>query len=222
MKPPLRIIHCFAVMVMLHVAALCFDARGAAGDVDLTFDPGSGVNGHVDTALVQPDGKVLIAGSFTTVNGVVRPKMARIYGHSPPPVSFAAWVADFGLTEAAAAASADPDKDGLPNAAEYVFGGNPAVPATSGSPTPAISGGNMVFTFSRDDASKTPDVTLTVESGADPASWPAVFTIGPSTASSSLGVNVSENGAVPDIITVIIPQGTSTRRYVRLKVTVTS
>jgi len=44
---------------------------------DVTFNRGSGVNGVVNTALVQGDGKVIIAGTFTafnekTVNGITR------------------------------------------------------------------------------------------------------------------------------------------------------
>ena len=51
----------------------------AAGDVDLTFNPtierpGAGV---FDLVL-QPDGKSLIGGAFTTVNGVSRPRVARL------------------------------------------------------------------------------------------------------------------------------------------------
>ena len=76
----------------------------------------------------------------------------------------------------------------------------------------------MVFTFLRDDSSETPDVTLTIESGTDLVTWPAVFTIGPNAAASSSGVNVTENGSAPDTITVTITQGTATRMFARLKV----
>ncbi len=64
-------------------------------------------------------------------------------------------------------------------------GENPTVPGTSGSPTATTSGGNMILTFSRDDAPETPDVTLTIETGTNLLTWPGVFTIGPSTAASS-------------------------------------
>ncbi len=63
-------------------------------------------------------------------------------------------------------------------------------------------------------------MTLTVETGADLLTWPAVFTIGPNTAASSPGVNVTENGTAPDTITVAIPQGKATRIFARLKVTI--
>ena len=51
--------------------------------------------------------------------------------------------------------------------------------------------------------------------------WPTVYTIGPDTASSSPGVTITENGAEPDTITVMIPLGTAAIKFVRLNVTVT-
>jgi uncharacterized delta-60 repeat protein len=64
--------------LLLQVNTLCFHARGAAGDVDLSFDPGSGVNGGVSAIAVQPDGKVIIGGDFATVKGLVRHGIARL------------------------------------------------------------------------------------------------------------------------------------------------
>src|SRR5207253_8684662 len=57
---------------------LCFQSRGAAGDVDLSFDPGSGINGFVYAVATQPDGKVIIGGQFTTVKGLARTNLARL------------------------------------------------------------------------------------------------------------------------------------------------
>src|SRR5436190_10195647 len=53
-------------------------AYGVTGEVDLSFDPGSFVDGWVRTVAVQEDGKVLIGGDFTTVRGEVRPHIARL------------------------------------------------------------------------------------------------------------------------------------------------
>jgi hypothetical protein len=66
-----------AASLLLHISPFCFHARGVPGDVDLSFDPGSGVNGPVQAVAVQPDGKIL--------NSVVRPYVARLYGDSPWP-----------------------------------------------------------------------------------------------------------------------------------------
>jgi len=60
------------------LSMLCYHADGAAGDVDLSFDPGSGVNGPVYAMAVQPDGKVIICGQFTLANGLVRTNLARL------------------------------------------------------------------------------------------------------------------------------------------------
>ena len=62
-----------------------------AGAIDLSFDPGQGIgvagvtnrtpfpsDGYVRAIAVQPDGRVLIGGHFTEVNGVARRGIARL------------------------------------------------------------------------------------------------------------------------------------------------
>ena len=50
----------------------------ANGSVDTTFNPGWGPNGPIYALAVQPDGKVLLGGSFSTVNGLSRHHIARL------------------------------------------------------------------------------------------------------------------------------------------------
>lgn len=50
----------------------------ADGTLDTTFAPGSGANQSVRAILLQADGKVLIGGDFTTVNGTTRNRLARL------------------------------------------------------------------------------------------------------------------------------------------------
>jgi uncharacterized delta-60 repeat protein len=54
------------------------------GGLDLTFDPGAGVSGgyvsnRIHAVAVQADGRVLIGGTFTAVNGVSRNRIARLH-----------------------------------------------------------------------------------------------------------------------------------------------
>jgi uncharacterized delta-60 repeat protein len=54
-------------------------ASAQIGAIDASFVPtGSGVSGQVNTVVVQPDGKVLIGGSFTSYNGITRNRIARL------------------------------------------------------------------------------------------------------------------------------------------------
>jgi uncharacterized delta-60 repeat protein len=68
----------FAASFLLQLSTLCFHSRGAAGNVDLSFDPGSGLNDEVLTTVLQVDGKLVIGGLFTTVNTFARTGLARL------------------------------------------------------------------------------------------------------------------------------------------------
>src|SRR5438309_3834867 len=71
MKAPLSLrIAVLSVAPLLRVLA-------APGDVDLRFDPGSGIDSPPAAVAVQPDGKVII-GSGTTVAGLIRHGIARL------------------------------------------------------------------------------------------------------------------------------------------------
>jgi uncharacterized delta-60 repeat protein len=50
----------------------------ANGTLDTTFNPGTAANSGVHHVAVQPDGKVLLAGAFTSVSGVARNRVARL------------------------------------------------------------------------------------------------------------------------------------------------
>ena len=195
----------------------------ANGNLDLGFNPGAGPDGNIHALALQPDGRVLIGGDFLTVNGVLRPRVARLFGDSvPPPATFATWAASFGLSGALAVADLDPDRDGLASGVEYILGGNPNQSSpTTLHPAASLNGDSMIFTFQRPDASETPDATVTVEAGTDLLTWPAVFTIGATTAGSSPGVSILENGAAPDTITVALSLDDHPRLFARLRVTVT-
>ena len=50
----------------------------ADGTLDGTFNPGTGANGEVEHTAIQDDGKILIAGSFTSYNGTAINRIARL------------------------------------------------------------------------------------------------------------------------------------------------
>ncbi|MEO8588623.1 MAG: hypothetical protein ABI432_04580, partial [Flavobacteriales bacterium] len=56
-----------------HIARL-----NANGTLDATFDPGSGFNNVVAALAVQPDGKVIVGGDFSSFNGTGRNGIARL------------------------------------------------------------------------------------------------------------------------------------------------
>ncbi len=60
------------------------------GSVDSSFDPGAGPNALVRAVALQPDGKLLIAGSFTAVDGFATPGVSRLHADGAVDTSFVA------------------------------------------------------------------------------------------------------------------------------------
>jgi uncharacterized delta-60 repeat protein len=60
----------------------------ADGSLDASFDPGSGVNCCVHSINLQPDGKILIGGDFSSYNGVERNRIARLNSNGSLDTSF--------------------------------------------------------------------------------------------------------------------------------------
>jgi len=56
--------------------------------VDLSFDPGTGVDSLVYSIAVQTDGKVLIGGDFTTFDGAARTNVARLNSNGSRDATF--------------------------------------------------------------------------------------------------------------------------------------
>ncbi|TXT51486.1 MAG: hypothetical protein FD140_1524 [Limisphaerales bacterium] len=50
----------------------------ATGALDASFNPGAGFNGSVRAIAIQPDGKIVVGGSFTAFNGTSRTNLARL------------------------------------------------------------------------------------------------------------------------------------------------
>ncbi|STO14288.1 T9SS sorting signal type C domain-containing protein [Flavobacterium hibernum] len=48
------------------------------GSIDETFSTGTGFNGKIYASYIQPDGKIIVGGSFTTFNGVSSGRLIRL------------------------------------------------------------------------------------------------------------------------------------------------
>jgi autotransporter-associated beta strand protein len=143
------------------------------------------------------------------------------------PVSnpFESWTAGSGLAGADAAANADPDRDGLDNAVEFVIGGqpNPANPDASSSVlAPRVSGddNHLIFTYRRTDlAMSQPGIAIGVEYGSDLSGWTAAVA-----GSGGILINVTDEGYGPGIdkVEVSIPRSLAvgSKLFARLKVTI--
>ncbi|MDX1952132.1 MAG: Calx-beta domain-containing protein [Verrucomicrobiota bacterium] len=70
------------------------------GTVDLTFNPGSGVQGTVFALAVQPDGKIIIGGDFTSVGGTPQSGIARLNSNGTIDTNFNAGLGVAGTVRA--------------------------------------------------------------------------------------------------------------------------
>jgi uncharacterized delta-60 repeat protein len=50
----------------------------ADGTLDLSFNPGSGANGDINSIVIQSDNKIVVGGEFTSFNGQIRNRIARL------------------------------------------------------------------------------------------------------------------------------------------------
>jgi uncharacterized delta-60 repeat protein len=60
----------------------------ADGSLDTSFNPGTGASTYVLTTALQPDGKILIGGAFTSYNGITRNRIARLNSDGSLDTSF--------------------------------------------------------------------------------------------------------------------------------------
>lgn len=118
-------------------------------------------------------------------------------------------------------ADGDFDGDGVPNAVEFVLGGDKDTNDRGKLPDVATPGADMTFTFVRDQASIDPGVSVEIEVGTDLVTWPNVYTVGAATVGSSPGVTVTDNGDGTDIITLTLVREPDPKKFARLVVVIT-
>jgi autotransporter-associated beta strand protein len=119
--------------------------------------------------------------------------------------------------------NADEDGDGVANGVEYVVGGT--ISTNDLAKLPGISttpGGDMLFTFKRDQASIDGSTILEIEVGTTLGAWPNTYAVPAGAVANNPGVTVEKNSPAGfDTITLTLDQDPDEAKFARLKVTVT-
>lgn len=76
-------------IILFLVAALSLSSYAQPGTVDPGFSSFISANGAVNSSLTQPDGKIIIVGAFTNVNGSTSNRIARLNADGSKDLSFA-------------------------------------------------------------------------------------------------------------------------------------
>lgn len=162
---------------VIDISALNLDvttlAGGATQPVYVIVDSASAITGTAFASVTGvPSGYTL---TYNYNDGVDTNNIALVSGSSDP---FTTWATTtHGLSGGDAAATADPDHDGLNNLIEFILGGqpNPANPNASSSalaPTSVLDPANLVFTYRRTDLAMTqPGISAIVQYGSDLSGW---------------------------------------------------
>jgi hypothetical protein len=117
--------------------------------------------------------------------------------------------------------SADEDNDGVSNGVEFVVGGTIATNDLDKLPVVATTpGGDMTFSFDRDQDSIDASVALSIEVGTDLATWPDEYAV-PDTATAGPPVAVVDNADGTDTVTLTVAQAPDAKKFARLKVVIT-
>jgi len=114
----------------------------------------------------------------------------------------------------------DPNGDGLKSGLAWILGASgPNESALDKLPTVSASGGNMILSFKRIQASINANTALTIEVGTTLIAWPTAYTVGADTAGSSAGVEVIKDSPNEgtDTVTLTLPQSLDANKFARLK-----
>ena len=129
---------------------------------------------------------------------------------------YSAWAATNAPT---GTSSGDYDGDGVKNGTEYVLGGTKATNDLGKLPKISSPGGDMVFTFDRDQDSIDGSTTTVIEVGTNLAIWPSTYTVGANTAGSTNGVVIAKDTSPGfDTVTLTVSRA-SAEMFARLAVT---
>ncbi len=198
-------------------AALAFAKSSAidwsGGNINITgtFISGSSLRFGTDNSGLSPSQLAAITRSgftsFTLNTGG--------YLVGTPLTGYPAWKL---LNTPSGTPTDDFDNDGVPNAIEYILGGTAATNDLAKLPRISTSGGNMLFTFNRDQKSIDASTTLTIQVSPDLADWSSAYPVPDGVVTNNPGITVVKG--VPagfDTVTLSLPLS-DPKKFARLKV----
>jgi autotransporter-associated beta strand protein len=135
---------------------------------------------------------------------------------SPALSGYAAWQA---VNAPTGTAGDDFDNDGVANGVEYVLGGTATTNDLAKLPVVSITGGNLVFTFIRDQSSIDGSTNVAIEVGGNLSDWSASYPVPSSAVVNNPGLTVVKNvpAAGKDTITLTLPLDPGGITFARLK-----
>ncbi len=235
--------------VSIGAATLDADTRtDTAGTLDITgaatirFGTGGALRFADSSAIDWTGGTLTITGTFvsgsslrfgTNSSGLTATQLARISkpGGGAVALNGSGFLIDLSAGSYAAWASTnapgttptqDQDNDGVSNGVEYVLGGTALTDDLSKLPAISNSGGNILFSFQRAQASINANSAVTIQVGTTLLAWPDNYAVGADTTTSSSSVTVVKGVPVGfDTVTLSIPQSPGMKKYLRLNVTIT-
>ncbi len=199
-------------------ATLAFaDSNGTwTGTLNITgtFVSGSSIRFGTNSSGLDPAQLALI-----TLNGGGGPFELDINGYLIESVAggYSAWAATNAPT---GTAGDDFDGDGVTNGVEYVLGGDKDTNDASKLPAINTAGGNLTFTFFRDQASIDGTTIVEINTSLDLTDWTTTYTVPDGAVANNPGVTVEKDTPTAGIdkVTLTIPQAPDTRKFARLKV----
>jgi uncharacterized repeat protein (TIGR01451 family)/uncharacterized delta-60 repeat protein len=95
------------------------------GTIDTTVDPSVGFNNNVQALIIQPDGKLLAGGDFTTANGLSRNRIARLNPDGSLDATFSSTATNAGANDSVLALLSQTDRRILVGGRFSVISGAP-------------------------------------------------------------------------------------------------
>jgi autotransporter-associated beta strand protein len=169
-------------------------------------------NGTDQIHALWVDGLAMPPGIYSSSSGFITGVGTLTVSSGPASANYAAW-SGRGIHNLSGGASADDDKDSIPNIIEYALGGNPRVSSNNILPKASIAAGHFLFTFRRIQSS-TVDTTQVFQYGNDLSGWNDV----PISAGSMVSIQENSPQSGIDTVTISVPLSTSNRLFGRLKI----